>query len=283
MTWVYLNGAYIPAGEARVAADDAGLLYGRGLFETFRARRGAVYRLERHLDRLRTGARLLDIALPPTLAELPEIVRQLSQRCGLEDARMRLTLSAGPSTGLRTGPESGGPSLLIQARPPTEYPEALYERGMSAVVVSVRRNESSPLSHMKSLNYLDNLLTREEARRHGAHEALLLNTQGKLAEGSASNLFVIQRGELLTPPVEDGALPGIARSAVLDLAREAEISAQEESLILDDLHGADEAFLTGAIMGVMPLVSVDSAKVGSGRPGPVTLRLRALYEAAATP
>ncbi len=273
MTWVYLDGAYLPAAEAKVAAGDAGLLYGRGLFETFRARRGTVYRLEQHFERLRTGAQVLGIALPLTLAELRAAVREVAQRCGLEDARMRLTLTAGP--------EDGQPSLLIQARPAIDYPEALYRRGMTAIVSPVRRNETSPLSRVKSLSCLDNLLAREEAGRAGVDTALLLNTRGVLAEGCTSNLFLVRDGGLSTPPVEDGALPGITRSAVLELARGEGIAAREESLSKDDLWAADEVFLTGAVMGVMPLVSVDGAKVGDGRPGPLTGRLRTLYETAA--
>ncbi len=274
MTWVYLDGAYLPSEEAKVAADDAGLLYGRGLFETFRARRGAVYLLERHFDRLEAGARTLGIVLPQTLADLRATVRTLTEQCELEDARVRLTLTAGSA--------SGRPSLLIQARAATDYPQRLYERGMSALVAPVRRNETSPLTRVKSLNCLDSLLAREQARRAGLDEALFLNTRGRLADGSATNVFLVRDGELLTPPVEDGALPGITRGAVLELAHAARIGAREVSLTLDDLRGTEEAFLTNAVAGLVPLVSVDGAKVGTGRPGPLTRRLSELYEAAAT-
>jgi branched-chain amino acid aminotransferase len=274
VTWVYLDGAYLPSAEAKVAADDAGLLHGRGLFETFRARRGVVYLLERHFDRLETGAKILGIVLSHTLADLRAAVRMLTERCGLEDARVRLTLTAGSA--------SGRPSLLIQARAATDYPQRLYERGMSAFVARVRRNETSPLTRVKSLNYLDSLLAREQARRADLDEALFLNTRGHLADGSATNVFLVRDGELFTPPVEDGALPGITRGAVLELARAARIDAREMSLTLDDLRHAEEAFLTNAVAGLLPLVAVDGAKVGSGRPGPLTRRLSELYEAAAS-
>ena len=274
MTWVHLDGVCLPAAEARVAADDAGLLYGRGLFETFRARRGAVYRLERHLDRLAAGARTLGIALTLTPPELQRAVRELTERCGLVDARVRLTLTAGPA--------GGRPSLLVQARAASDYPARVYEQGMSAVTASTRRNETSPLSRVKSLHYLDNLLAREAARRTGADEALLLNTRGLFADGSGSNIFIVRAGELLTPPVEDGALPGVTRGAVLELAEAAGIAVREVSLTSEELSSADEAFLTNAVGGLMPLVSVDGAPVGSGVPGEVTQRLRALYEAAAS-
>ncbi len=275
--WAWLDGSYVGAAEARVRADDAGLLYGRGLYETFRARHGSVYRLEDHRQRLQAGARMLGIALPTALAQLPAIVRGLAQRCELEDARVRLTLTAGPVL-----PGKGArPSLLLQARPATDYPEALYERGMSAMTAPVRRNETSSLSGVKSLNCLDNLLSREWARAAGADTGLLLNTRGLIAEASTSNVFLVRDGELLTPPVQDGALPGITRGAVLELAVAADMVAREASLRPDDLRPADEAFLTNAAGGVMPLVSLDSADVGSGRPGEITLRIRALYEGAA--
>ncbi len=271
--WVYLGGAFVSAEEARVAADDAGLLYGRGLFETFRARRGAVYRLEHHLERLQAGAKVLGIALPLASAEMMAIVRELTERCGLEDARVRLTLTAGPA--------EGGPVLLFQLRPATDYPEDLYQRGMSAGIAATRRNETSPLSRIKSLNYLDNLLARERARRTGADEALFLNTRGLLADGSATNIFIVRGGIILTPPVADGALPGVTRGAVLELAPAHGITVRQASLTLDDLRGADETFLTNAVAGVMPMVSVDGEKVGAGVPGTLTLRVREMYERAA--
>jgi branched-subunit amino acid aminotransferase/4-amino-4-deoxychorismate lyase len=232
-----------------------------------------VYRLERHFDRLRRGAETLGIALPLGLADLAAVVRRLADRCGLEDARVRLTLTAGP--------EGGQPSVLIQARPVTNYPQSLYERGLSALVASIRRNETSPLSRVKSLNYLENLLARQQARHAGADEALFLNTRGLIADGSATTIFFFLRDELVTPRVEDGALPGITREAVLELACAAGIPIQEASLTLDDLGGAQEAFLANAVGGVMPLVSVEGTSHRDGRPGAITHRLRGLYEEAA--
>jgi len=271
--WVYLNGALVPREEAKVPAGDAGLLYGRGLFETFRARAGKAYRLERHFQRLLAGAAVLGVPVPLTLEGLHTAVRELCGRCGLEDARVRLTVTAGP--------DGGRPTVLVQARPAAGYPPSLYERGMRATMASVRRNETSPLSRVKSLNCLDNVLAREEAQRAGCDEALLLNSRGFLAEGSARNVFAVRSAELVTPPVEDGALPGVTREAVLEIARAAGIAAREASVTLDDLLSADEAFLTSAMVGVIPLVSVNGAAVASGRPGETTLRLRRMYEEAA--
>ncbi len=273
MTWTYIDGAFAPAPEARVAADDTGLLHGNGVFETFRAHEGRVYLLERHVERLRAGAAELGIDVPADVERLPEIVSELAERCGLSNARMRLTLTAGP--------QDGQPSLLLQARPATDYPEQLYTRGVTAVIASIRRNETSPLAHIKSLSYLDNLLAKREASQAGADQALLLNTQGSLAEASSANLLVVREGKLATPPVGDGALPGVTRGIVLELASAAGIRASEATLAAGDLHRADEAFLTNAIAGVLPLVAVDGRDVALGKPGEITRRVRTLYEQAA--
>ena len=156
---------------------------------------------------------------------------------------------------------------------------------MAAVVSSVRRNETSPLSRIKSLNYLDNLLAREDARRHGADEAILLNTRGFVAEGSASNVFLVQQGSLLTPGVESGALPGITRRVVLELVSAVGLEPVESEIEMSVFGDASEAFLTNSVVEIMPLTSLDGRPVGPGRPGPVTRRLQRLYRelAAAQP
>ncbi len=272
-SWAYQDGAFLPSNEARVAADDAGLLRGHGLFETLRARQGRVYLLDRHIARLRAGAGDLDIAVPADVERLPEIVSELTERCGLSDARVRLTLTAGP--------QGGHPMLLLQARAATDYPPEMYTHGITAVIASMRRNETSPLAGIKSLSYLDNLLAKREALQAGADAALLLNTKGSLAESTSANVFVVLGGEVLTPPIADGPLLGVTRSAVLELAEAAGLRASEATLTVDDLRRADEAFLTNAVAGLLPLVSVDGRNVGSGEPGELTGRLRALYEAAA--
>lgn len=274
MSWVYFDGAAVRESDARIAATDRGLLFARGVFETFRAERDRpVFRLGRHIARMKAGAAALGITSAPERADVERAVEALLDRCGLQEARVRATLTAGP--------EDGAPSLLVQARPLTDYPEALYETGAAAVVAKLRRNETSPLCRVKSLNYLDNLLAREEARRAGAVEALLLNTQGRLAEGSASNVFLVRDGVLVTPPLDDGALPGVTREAVLDLARAEGIPAEEAPVEPDALTRATEAFITNAVAGVLPVTSVDGAAVGGGTPGEVTRRLRAALRRAA--
>ena len=270
MRWMYLNGELVQQETAKVSALDRGLMYGYGVFETMRSYGGRVFRLEEHYQRLCRGAERVGLEVPFSLADLVGVAKGVLQRNGLEDARVRLTLTAGA--------EGAAGSVILLAREVTEYPRQLYGRGMSALVASMRRNETSPLSGVKSLNYLDNVLAREEARRQGADEAILLNTRGLVAEGSASNVFLVVDGRLVTPDLSSGCLAGITRQAVLELATAAGLEAVESEVELSAFGVASEAFLTGSVMEVMPLTRLNDGPVGSGRPGPVTERLQRLYQ-----
>ena len=270
MAWVYLNGDVLPSEAAMVPASSAGLLVGRGVFETFRARPHGVLRLDRHYERLAAGAHLLGIEMTLKLDDLREAVAAVVARNGLDDARVRLTLSAGP--------DGGRPNVLIQARPATDYPPHLYERGIRLRTASTRRNQASPLSRVKSVNYAGNLIARDEARRAGADEALLLNSRGSIAEGSATNVFIVRDAILMTPRIEDGALPGITRRVVLDIAHSLGLRVREIRLRPGDLAVANEVLVTNAVAGVLPVAFIDGMPVGDGRPGPATGRIAAAYQ-----
>jgi len=273
MNWVFLNGDFVKGEMAAAPTLDRGLLYGYGLFETMRSYGGVVFRLEAHYRRLSKSAVTLDIPSHLTFDGLRTAIDILLEKNGLPDARIRLTLTAGTMS----EPGKANPSLLITVAPITEYPTSLYERGMSAITSAVRRNETSPLSRVKSLNYLDNLLVREAARRKGADEAILLNTRGMVAEGSASNVFLVSDGRLLTPDLDSGVLPGITRAAVIELAAGAGIACAEGEVDPATLSKAEEAFLTNSIMGVMSLTRIDGKPIGDGRPGPTTETISRLY------
>ncbi len=278
MRWIYLNGELVQQETATVSALDRGLLYGYGLFETMRSYGGRVFRLEEHYQRLRDGAACLAMALPLSLRDLNEAVDAVLERNKLADAYVRLTLTAGASPVAGTSSAAGDETVMLLAGPLTDYPPDLYRRGMAAVFSAVRRNETSPLSGIKSLNYLDNLLAREDARRRGADEAILLNTRGLVAEGSASNVFLVRGNKLITPGIQSGALPGITRRAVLELATAAGLEAVESEVEPAAFKDAAEAFLTNSVVEIMPLTRLDDRPVGSGRPGPVTGRLHRLYQ-----
>ena len=279
---VYLNGSLIPRSQARVSVFDHGFLYGYGLFETMRAYHGTIFLLERHLKRLLNSAAV--IGLSPELAEI-----DLGKACtdtlmanGLQDARLRLTVSRGEVDSFSGSGTSVAPTVLVTARNYQALPAQIYNRGFRVGASSFRRYSQSPLSRLKSANYLLNVLARKEAEAAGLDESLLLNERGFITEGSISNVFFVAHSGLVTPPVESGILPGITREVVMELADALGINVTEGEVRLEDLGQFDEAFLTNSVMEIMPLVEVrdnagEDITIGSGRPGKITRRLMAAY------
>ena len=273
---VYLNGSLIPRSQARISALDYGFLYGFGLFETMRAYGGQVFRLDSHLNRLARSAEIL--GLPIEALNLKGAVRDTIQANKLSDARVRITISIGEGGMVPDPSTCTQPTVLILAGHYKPYPEQVYERGFRAVVSSIRRNSQSPLSRLKSANYLENMLAKQEARAAGVDEAICLNEKGLLAEASMSNIFLVNDGILRTPGEESGILPGITREVVLELASQLGINTFEQDIRLDELFQAQEAFLTNSLMEIMPLTEIDGKPVGSGKPESVTRRLMANYK-----
>lgn len=272
---VYLNGSLVPLSEASISPLDYGFLYGFGLFETMRAYGGHVFRLDRHLARLARSAQTLGLPLPPL--DIEGAVLDTLRANRLSDARIRVTLSLGEGEMVPDPATCRSPTVLILASEYKPRPAQVYERGFRAIVSSIRRNSQSPLSRVKSANYLESMLARREARAAAADEALFLNEKGLLAEASMSNLFLVAEDTLWTPGQESGVLPGITREAILELASREVIPAREREVGLAALLGAQEAFLTNSLIEVMPLTEVEGKPIGSGRPGPLTRRLMAAY------
>jgi branched-chain amino acid aminotransferase len=262
---VWLDGRLGPEAEARIDPADRGFLLGDGLFETMRAKAGAVLRLDAHLARLRAGTAVLRIAPLPSDADLTAAFDAVLRANGLADAALRLTVTRGPAGRGLPPPTDARPTVLIAAAPPL----AASAPARVVVACATRRNEHSPLCAVKSLNRLDDVLARIEAAERGADDALLRNGAGHLVESTVANLFVVIEGELVTPPLSDGALPGTGRAALI-----VDHGAVERALTEADLAIADEAFLTNAL-GVRPLIVCDGRPVG-GRPGPVARRLSVL-------
>lgn len=273
---VYLNGSLIPRSQARISPLDYGFLYGFGLFETMRAYEGRVFRLDRHLNRLARSAEVLGLPLP--LTDLRSAVMATIQANQLGDARVRIAVSIGEGGMVPDPSTCDQPTVLILAGHYQPYPEQVYEKGFRAIVSSIRRNSQSPLSRLKSANYLESMLARQEARAAGVDEALCLNEKGLLAEASMSNVFLVTNGTLSTPGPGSGILPGITREAILELASSLAISTLEDDIRLEELSQAQEAFLSNSLIEVMPLTEIDGKAVGSGRPGPFTRRLAAAYK-----
>lgn len=261
---VHLNGRLTDAAQAAVAVGDRGFTLGDGVFETIKVLGGRPLRLAAHWQRLAEGARLLRLPLPLDADALEAALAQVLAANGLDDAAVRLTVSRGPGQRGLLPPVPCTPTVLLTAGPLPPAP------GPARAVIAreVRRNQHSPLARCKALSYLDNVLARLEAEERGADEALLLNTDGRLAEASIANLFVVMAdGTIATPPVADGALPGVRRAELIG-----QVGAVERPLMPEDLDTAREAFLTNAL-GVRPLVAVDGRPIGGGGPGPLTRAL----------
>ena len=253
---------------------------GDGLFETMRVRGGTVLRIEHHLSRLRAGAAVIGLSPLPGDEDLAGAVAKTLAANELTEAVVRLTVSRGvpKRRGLLPEPESK-PSLVVHAQLFVGYPAELYARGMRAITSRIPRNERSPLTKVKALSCLDNVLARREAAARGADEALLSNTAGHLVCASAANLFLVLDDALVTPNVASGALPGTVREFVAtELAPQVGVDVVKRVVRPEELHAASEGFLTSALLGIMPLTEVDGLPIGTSAPGSVSLGLRAELE-----
>jgi len=275
--FVYFNGSIIPGSEANLSPFDYGFLYGYGLFETMRAYSGSIFYLEQHLERLLRSAQLLGLNLERDAAALKDAVYDTLRANKLGDARLRLTVSGGVGGMVPDLSSCEMPTVLIVARSYTPYSSQVCQEGFKAIASRIRRNSRSPAATVKSLNYLDNLLARREAKDAGVDEVILLDEQGFLAEGSTSNIFLVSGDALLTPGADSGILPGITRQTVLELASSLGIKSLVRNIAPEELVQADEAFLTNSVMEIMPLTQVNGEKIGSGRAGERTRRLMAAY------
>jgi branched-chain amino acid aminotransferase len=270
----------VPEDDQAISALDRGLLLGDGLFETLRVAGSRILLWQQHWQRLKNGAHVIELDLPWSERELCEAVQQTVQANQLGEASVRVTVTRGSSAARGLLPSAAvRPTLIIRATPFIPYAERLYRTGMRVVISrKTRRNEFSPLSRVKSLGYLDNLIARQEAAAQGADEALLLNTQGGVACATTANVFCVQAGRLHTPPVEAGALPGSMRALVLaELAPSLGYDVQESQFCEGSLGEADELFLTNSLMGIMPVAAIDGRQLGVGTPGPLTQGLGNAY------
>jgi len=275
---IYVNDRMVPADGLHLSALDRGFSLGDGVFETLRVVGGSPFRLGDHYARLHRSAAAVGLAVPFGLEEMRSVVSAVLSANDLRDALVRITLSRGvPEERGLLPPASPAQSFVVQAHAFVGYPEERYQKGSRVVIATVRRNETSPLSYIKSCSYLDSVLARMEAHRRGGDEALLLNTSGWVACGTSSNLFLAFQGSLVTPSLDCGVLDGVTRRTVLDLARGLQVECVERRISLDELRSAEEAFLTNCAIGVMPVVAVDNHPIGQGAPGPLCRKIRSAY------
>jgi branched-chain amino acid aminotransferase len=282
---INVNGRITGQRDAVISVLDHGFLYGEGIYEVVRTYDGRPFLLDRHLRRLRRSAAMIALRLPFTDAELVARVREtiaaLHREPGVHqdrDVYIRILITRGVGEMTYDPEPCDAPSLVVIVKPFTPPPPDIYEKGVRVALVPIVRNHPSSVNPLiKSNNLLNNALAAQEAFRRGAFDAVMRNYRGEISECSTSNLFVFRDGALLTPPLEAGLLAGITREFVLELAPEAGIAAREVALRDPDLLGAEESFLTSSTREIVPIVGVDDAVIGSGRPGPVTGRLRALF------
>ncbi|HUD52358.1 aminotransferase class IV [Parvibaculum sp.] len=270
---VWLNGEIVDERDARIDTRDRGFLLGDALFETLLARRGRIAFLDAHVVRLAAGASILGIPMPVSTGHLAVACEMLLEANGLLDAprvALRITLSRGPGPRGLVPPEDPIPTLLISAVESPPPPAA-----QSAIVATPRRNALSPVSRLKAVAYIDNVLAREEARARGADEALMLDTTGHLACASVANVFLWEGERLVTPAEECGILPGVTRAAVMELAERLGIELVEDMIMPQRLVHANGIFLTNSLMGLMPLSRIETRELPPHR---MTGRLQAAYE-----
>jgi branched-chain amino acid aminotransferase len=272
-----VNGERRSLEATHVSARDRGVTFADGVFETMRAHGRRVFRLDRHLERLEHAVAALEIPAPTR--KLRDWVLAAVRDGDGADMSVRLTVTRGVGAGSLAPHPDQQPTVIVAVNPLPEFPVAIYEAGLSAHIASGRRNEHAMTAGLKTIGYTDAVAALLEAQRTGATEALFLDTEGHCSEATSSNLFIWTRGTLMTPPTSCGALPGITRAAVIELANALELPAAERVVGPDDLLGADEAFLTSSLRGLAPLVHVGAMPIGDGLPGPITKRLARAYSA----
>ena len=277
---VYVDGKYYSERDAKVSVFDHGLLYGDGIFEGIRAYNGRVFRLKEHIDRLFYSAKAILLNLPMSRADIAEAVLETCRRNKIHDGYIRLVVTRGVGTlGLNPN-RCKNPSLIIIAGKIQLYPVEYYERGLEIITVPTVRNLHSALNPaIKSLNYLNNIMAKIEANNSGCEEAIMLNAEGFVSECTGDNIFILKENELLTPPLSAGALYGVTRKVVMEIAAESGLLVREPNLSRYDMFNADECFLTGTGAELVPVIKIDGRVIGNGKPGPVTRRLVAQYRA----
>jgi branched-chain amino acid aminotransferase len=275
---IYLDGKFVPREEAKVSVFDHGFLYGDGVFEGIRAYNGRVFRLEEHLDRLYDSAKTIDLEVPVPKTEFGEIILETLRKNNLREAYIRPIVSRGVGDLGLDPNKCPKPTIVVIAVEWGAMYGDLYEKGLKAITVSVRRNPAQALPpNVKSLNYLNNIFAKIEANYKGGDEAIFFDTNGYISEGSGDNIFVVKNGEIITPPTLNN-LRGITRVVVLEIAASLGITVKEQNLGYYDMYSADEVFVTGTAAEVGPIVLIDGRSIGSGKPGPITRQLMAAFK-----
>jgi branched-chain amino acid aminotransferase len=260
---IFLDGKFVPEADAKVSVFDHGLLYGDGIFEGIRFYNGRVFKLEDHLERLWDSARSICLEIPMGRNEMTEALLETIRRNGLREGYIRLIVTRGVGNLGLNPVQCKRPSVIIIATTIALYPKEAYENGLTVVTCATRRTGAAALNPaVKSLNYLNNVMARIEA-----------NEAGNVAECTADNVFIVKRSQIFTPPIAAGALRGITRSVVFDIAAELGLKITETDITRHDVFVADECFLTGTAAELIPVIKADGRVIGNGMPGSITARM----------
>ena len=276
---VYINGKFYSEKNSKISVFDHGLLYGDGVFEGIRAYHGRVFKLKEHIDRLFYSAKAILLNIPMSKQQLMDATVETCRKNNLNDGYVRLVVTRGAGTlGLNPN-RCSNPQVIIIADTIQLYPASLYKKGMEIVTVATTRNHHNAVNPaIKSLNYLNNILAKIEANTAGYEEAIMLNSEGYVAECTGDNLFIIKDNQMFTPSLSSGALHGITRQTSIDLVGELGVPTSEPNLTRYDLYNADECFLTGTGAEIVPVVKIDERKIGNGKPGKITKKLVKAYQ-----
>jgi len=274
---LYLNNKLVPRDKALISVFDHGFLYGDGIYETLRAYKGTVFMLDEHIDRLFRSASMIGLDIPKGRQEIRKAVYDTIRVNKLEDAYVRVTVSRGAGPIGLDPALCSTPTFIVMAKEFSDYPARYYRSGVKVAVVNTRRNYKRAIDPaIKSLNFLNNILAKVEAKERGAYEAIMLNYRGEVTEGTISNLFFIKNGVLCTPAMSTGILGGITRRIILDVAKKMNVETVEGRFRLKDLYEAEELFISNTTMEVMPVSDVDDVTISIG-PGNITKALRKAY------
>ena len=276
---IYLDGAFVPRDEAKISVFDHGFLYGDGVFEGIRAYNGRVFRLTEHVDRLYDCAKTIDLEIPIAKEEMTKAIVEVCKRNNLTNCYIRPIVSRGPGDLGLDPRKCSKPTIVVIAVDWGAMYGDLYERGLAAVCVSVRRVPAESLPpNVKSLNYLNNILGKIEANYKGGDEAIFFDTNGYISEGSGDNIFIVKNGVIVTPPTLNN-LRGITRLVALEIATSLGIEVIERNVGYFDLYSADEVFVTGTAAEIAPITTIDGRKIGAGTPGPITKQFMEVFQA----
>ncbi len=276
--YIYIDGKFYDRADAKISVFDHGLLYGDGVFEGIRAYNGRVFRLDEHVDRMYDGAKAIMLKSPLTKEEMKKAIIATLKKNKLTDAYIRPIITRGVGDlGLDPRKCPKASVIIIAVYWGAMYGD-LYEKGLTGVSVSTRRNAAEALpTNIKSLNYLNNILAKIEANEKGGDEAIIFDTRGNVSEGSGDNIFVVKGGRIITPPVLQN-LNGVTRACVFELCPKLKIPIGDQNIGYFDLYTADEVFVTGTAAEIAPMTKIDGRIIGDGKPGPVTKKLMAAYK-----